>query len=490
MSGKKVLIFIVAYNAEKTIASVLRRIPVSGLPADTEVLIIDDSSADNTFATARKSLGECALPRITVLKNPVNQGYGGNQKLGYEFAIQMGFDVVVLLHGDGQYAPEKIPDLIKPVIDGEADACFGSRMMQRGTAVRQGMPLYKYVGNRILTTFQNRLLKTGLSEFHSGYRVYSVSALKKVPFRYNTNDFHFDTEIIIQFLLAGLRIKELPIPTYYGDEICYVNGMAYAWNVVRTTVASRIHGMGLLFQRKFYIRAGNADYTLKTGYVSSHSLAIKATPSGATVLDLACGTGFMAAELSEKHCRVTGVDRFPPTINVFDQFIRHDLDNGELPDGIGIYDIILALDCIEHLNAPERLMADLRKKCFSERTRLILTTPNIGFMITRVGLLLGEFNYGIEGILDLTHKRLFTFRSIRRLLEQEGYRLLKVEGIPPPFPKALGDNFLSRILMAVSQVLVKFWPAMFAYQIYIEAKPLAPVDRLLSEAIESSSCQV
>ncbi len=486
MVEKKVLIFIVAYNAEKTIASVLRRIPVDRLPVGTEVLIIDDSSADNTFSMARESVGECALPRITILKNPVNQGYGGNQKLGYEFAIQQGFDVVALVHGDGQYAPEKLPDLIKPVIDGEADACFGSRMMEKGAAVRQGMPLYKYVGNRILTTFQNLVLKASLTEFHSGYRIYSVAALEQVPFRYNTNDFHFDTEIIIQFLMAGLRIRELAIPTYYGDEICYVNGMAYAWNVFRATVASRIHGMGLLFQRKFDMRSGNADYTLKTGYVSSHSLAIDATPPGSTVLDLACGPGYVASELVAKQCHVTGVDRSPPAADSFKKFILHDLDDGELPDGIETYDIVLALDCIEHVNAPERLAAALRHKCYAEKTRLILTTPNIGFVVTRMGLLFGQFNYGTEGILDLTHKRLFTFGSIRRLLEQEGYRVLKVKGIPPPFPKALGDNLISRIMMSVSTFLVRLWPTMFSYQIYVEAEPLATVDRLLAEAIESS----
>ncbi len=483
----KVLVFIVAYNAGKTISSVLGRIPVDKLPSGTEVLIIDDSSSDDTFDVARANEGACRLPRITVLRNPVNQGYGGNQKIGYEYAIQHGFDVVALLHGDGQYAPEMLPELIRPVVEGSADACFGSRIMEKGAALKHGMPLYKYVGNRILTVFQNFMLNAKLTEFHSGYRIYSVEALKKIPFRYNTNDFHFDTEIIIQFLSAGLRIREIAIPTYYGDEICYVNGLAYAWNVIRETIASRIHRMGLLFQRKYDISAGNAHYDLKTGYVSSHSLAIDAILGGSIVLDLACGPGFVAGELVKKGCKVTGVDMYDCCQGGLEKFILHDLELKNLPGDLGTYDYILALDCLEHLSLPERLVEQLRCQCYSDKTRIIVTVPNIGFFITRMGLLLGQFNYGIEGILDLTHKRLFTFSSIQRMLRQEGYRILRVRGIPPPVPKALGDNTVSRVVMKISEFLAWIWPRMFAYQVYVEAEFLPPVDHLLMQTIESSS---
>jgi glycosyltransferase involved in cell wall biosynthesis len=351
-SGKKILVLIVAYNAERTINSVLKRIPVAQLPEGTDVLVIDDSSADKTFQTALAGTVETPPLRVTVLRNPVNQGYGGNQKIGYEYAIQNGFDVVALLHGDGQYAPEKLPDLISPVLRGEADACFGSRMMIRGEALKRGMPLYKYVGNRILTTFQNLVLGTTLSEFHSGYRVYAVDALKKIPFRYNTNDFHFDTEIIIQFVTKGLRIAEVPIPTYYGDEICYVNGLSYAWNVVKATVASRVHRMGLLYQRKFDVSGGLPLYEVKLGYQSSHSMAIGAVNAGSSVLDLACGGGYVAKELAKKGCRVTGIDKQEVKPGTFDRFVLHDLDRSDLPVGIGVYDYILALDCLEHLDSP------------------------------------------------------------------------------------------------------------------------------------------
>ena len=189
----RLLILIVAYNAEQTIARVLGRIPAAlAEDYEVEVLVIDDSSQDQTFERTRAVLRSGVIPYpLHVLFNPVNQGYGGNQKIGYHFAIERGFDFVALLHGDGQYAPEVLPDLVRPLNENEADAVFGSRMLEPGAALRGGMPLYKFLGNRILSWFQNRALDSRLSEFHSGYRVYATRALRQLPFALNTNDFHF-----------------------------------------------------------------------------------------------------------------------------------------------------------------------------------------------------------------------------------------------------------------------------------------------------------
>ena len=275
----RVLVFVVAYNAERTIEGVLARIPPRlAEEYDVEILAIDDASHDRTFEIGHqvKTAGSLTLP-LTVLFNPINQGYGGNQKIGYHYAIKNDFDFVALVHGDGQYAPEALPELLKPLSQGVADAVFGSRMLSRGAALKGGMPLYKFVGNKILTWCQNRLLRTHFSEFHSGYRVYSVAALKRVPFDRNTNDFHFDTEIIIQLLIAGMRVRELPIPTYYGDEICHVNGIQYAWNVVKATLKSRIHELDIFYDSKFDCgpgREANAHYELKIGYDSPHTAVL------------------------------------------------------------------------------------------------------------------------------------------------------------------------------------------------------------------------
>jgi glycosyltransferase involved in cell wall biosynthesis len=487
LGSKRVLIFIVAYNAEKTIESVLDRIPAELHNRNVEVLIIDDSSKDRTFQTGLKRENREGDFRITILRTPVNQGYGGNQKLGYRYAIDQGFDVVALVHGDGQYAPEKLPVLLDPFFTENADAVFGSRMINKQDALKGGMPVYKWVGNQVLTTFQNRMLGTHLSEFHSGYRLYATKALRRIPFERNSNDFHFDTDIIVQLHFAGITIKEIPIPTFYGDEICHVNGVKYAWDIFRTMLRAKFHEKNLLFDRKFDIGQVELTYDLKLGFASSHTFAAEAVRPGANVLDIGCGQGYVAAELIKKASRVVGVDQYiaeskDPRI----EFKKWDIDSGEFPVDVSEFDQIFLLDIIEHLHDPEVFMEKLRRLAVRKRPEIVLTTGNVAFFVTRLMLFLGNFNYGRKGILDRTHTRLFTFNSLKELFAQTGYELLEVKGIPAPFPKALGNNVISRALVSANQALIKLIPGLFSYQIFIRAKALPTVPALLHETIASS----
>lgn len=490
LRGKRVLIFIVAYNAETTIEKVLSRIPASLHRPNVEVLIIDDSSKDETFSSGLRYQRAHSEFKITVLRTSENQGYGGNQKLGYRYAIDHNFDLVALVHGDGQYAPEKLPALLAPLVAETADAVFGSRMIDKAAALRGGMPFYKWLGNQILTCFQNRMLGTRLSEFHSGYRLYSTKALARVPFEKNTNDFHFDTEIIIQFVLKNLRIEELPIPTYYGDEICHVGGLRYAWNVCKAMLRARFHGMNLLFDRKFDLYPAEETYDLKLGFSSSHTAAIAAVKPGSCVLDVGCGQGYVARELTKKGCHVTGMDQYIPKDSPEPgkiDFIRWNLDRKEFPVNISTFDQILLLDIIEHLKEPDVFLDELRFAAVCKRPEVVLTTANIGFIVTRLMLLLGQFNYGKKGILDATHTRLFTFRSLSDLLKQSGYKILEVRGIPAPVPKAIGNNFLSRLLLRVNEWLIRISKGLFSYQIFVRAEAKPTVDHLLHETIDQST---
>lgn len=490
LAGKRLLIFVVAYNAATTIEKVLSRIPATLHNANVEVLIIDDASADNTFGHGVRYQQHHAAVKITILRSPENQGYGGNQKLGYRYAIDNNFDIVALVHGDGQYAPEELPNLLTPLLSGEADAVFGSRMIDKGAARSGGMPFYKWIGNQILTSFQNRMLKTQLSEFHSGYRLYTTAALAQIPFERNTNDFHFDTEIIIQLVLKKLRIAELPIPTYYGDEICHVNGLKYAGNVFKAMLRARLHQMSLFFDRKFDVNPPEETYDVKLGFASSHTAAIEAARSDAHVLDIGCGQGLVAAEFAKKGCEVTGMDRYVPRTSEAPlgvDFIRWDLDRKEFPLNVSQFDQIFMLDIIEHLKAPEEFMDELRFATGCKRPELVMTTANIGFGATRLMLLFGQFNYGKKGILDATHTRLFTFRSIRELLQQSGYKILEIRGIPAPFPKALGDNLISRGLLRLNELLIRLSRGLFSYQIFVRAQAKPTVNNLLTETIGSSA---
>ena len=491
---QRVLIFIVAYNAEKTIESVLERIPHSLADAyDVEVLIIDDSSQDATFERGEAARQANTLPfPLHVLFNPVNQGYGGNQKIGFHFAIERGFDFVALVHGDGQYAPECLPELLQPLAAGEADAVFGSRMLTRGTARAGGMPLYKFVGNKILTWFQNSLLRADLSEFHSGYRIYSVDALRQFPFHLNTNVFHFDTEIIIQLLFAGQRIKELPIPTYYGDEICHVDGLKYAWDVAVATSKARAQELSIFYDRKFDVERGPAKRLgdeSKLTFDSGQSRALAAIPEGSRVLDLNPEMTYLSKALVGKGCTVDGLGPLrPDDSDHFSEFVKHDLSSGAPLPPLHDYDYVLLLDVMNKEAEPEVLVDQLREaSALGTNTRFFVTAGNIGFFIPRLMHFLGQFNYSKRGTLDLYSRRLFVFSSLRRLFEQGGFEVIETRGIPAPYPLAIGDNVVSRALLKTNSILARLWSALFAYQIYAVVRLTPTLPFLLQGAYEQSA---
>lgn len=488
---QRLLIFVVAYQAESTIESVLSRIPELVFQEfDTEILIIDDSSTDRTFeAGLRRS--QAADRKMTVLFNERKQGYGGNQKLAFEYAIRHGFDSIVLLHGDGQYAPEVLLDLVRPLRDGVADAVLGSRMLVRGEARRSGMPLYKLAGNRILTALQNRILKTHLSEFHSGYRAYRLSALAALPFRFNDDGFAFDTELTIQLLMAERKLHEVPIPTYSGREFRRRNGLAYARSVLAATFASRLHTLGVFYKRRYDVEgASNRHYDLKLGYESSHTRALAEVAPGSVVLDVGCGDGAFARELLRKGCVVDGMDQYPPREpSPFRQFSRWDEATAGLDADLRTYDAILLLDVIEHLRRPEAFLDALRRSAsaLAKKPRLIVTTGNVAFLPVRLQLLFGNLNYGKRGILDLTHSRLYTFRTLTDLFEQCGFSVEAMDGIPGPFPKALGDSVFSRALVAINRAFIRVSRGLFSYQILMIASPTPTIDALLGDAIRSGA---
>jgi glycosyltransferase involved in cell wall biosynthesis len=470
---KRVLVFIVAYKAEKTILPVLERIPQNIPGVSFDVLIIDDASDDATFEIGRRAAASQKYPfPVTVLRNPQNQRYGGNQKIGFLYAIEKGYDIVVLLHGDGQYAPEAIPELIRPLVMGEADAVFGSRMISRFGALKGGMPLYKYIANKILTAFENAMLGTRLSEFHSGYRLYTTEALRRIPFELNTNEFHFDTEIIVQLVFSGQRICEIPIPTYYGDEICRVDGVRYGLDVIRATVAARLQKYQIIYRRNYDVEwhsrsEPNAHYAAKLDYESSHSMALKAVAEKSRVMDVGCGPGAFQEALRCKGCRVVGVDQYPaPEGVVFEKMIVTDLDQNPIPESLEKIDLVLMLDVIEHLKSPETFLRKVHEAAQENlRVRFILTTGNVAFIFVRLMLLLGQFNYGKRGILDLTHTRLFTFGSLRRVLNQYGFEVVSERGIPAPYPAAVGDGVLGRVLLKLNAWGIAISKWLFDYQI-------------------------
>lgn len=481
----RVLVLIVAYRAERHIASVFERIPRELYNNESvRFLCIDDASSDETASVAADWVQKHQVDNVTVLRNPLNQGYGGNQKLGYRAAIDGDYDFVILLHGDGQYAPELLPKFIETWEQTGADVVLGSRMASIRSAREGGMPWYKVVGNRVLTTVQNRLTGQALSEYHTGYRGYSVAFLRRVPFELNTNEFHFDTEILLQAVEVGARIEEFAIPTHYGDEVCHVNGMKYALDVLKATARFKLHRWGMLCSLKYRdLHPHRYPDKTKTLY-SSHIAAIETVRrmGARSVLDIGCGSGHVARECERFGARVTGLDVREPDAGAMSEFHLVDLELEPPPVDALQYDAVLALDVLEHLNEPEGLLLGLRNNSRADRPgRVVLSTPNVAFAGVRLNLLMGRFNYGQRGILDVTHKRLFTRQSLCRMLEDCGYRIESFRGIGVPFETVIGGR-IGRLLGAISDRVAKLWPSLFAFQFLVICRPLPAPRRLLRQA--------
>jgi SAM-dependent methyltransferase len=469
----KIGVLVVAYNASSTLAKVLDRIPPEIRSDIEEVIVSDDHSDDSTYLVGLGYQQVSNLP-ITLIRQPKNLGYGGNQKAGYRLAIEHGLDIVVMLHGDGQYAPESLPTIIAPLLAGEADAVFGSRVMVKGAARKGGMPLYKYVGNRVLSRFENAALGTDLSEFHSGYRAYSVAALKQIPFERNADGFNFDTQIIIQLHDAGMRIVEVPIPTYYGDEICYVDGMGYAADVTKDVVAYRLQKAGFGDGSRIAL---TEEYQLKPSEDSSHgriSTLLKARPPS-KILDLGCSSGLLAERLQQMGHHVTGVDviEIPGVTDRTSAFYKADLNEGIPPEvGTG-FDIVLAADVIEHLVNPAELIKQVRH-VLSPDGVAFFCVPNIAHWYPRLRSTLGMFDYDQRGILDSTHLRFFTRRSIRKLIERQGFTVRRIDSVGLPLDAVGLDGAKAKVLRLVDRMVLDLWPTMFGYQFIVEVTPNAP----------------
>jgi glycosyltransferase involved in cell wall biosynthesis len=243
-AGCEVAVVMPALNAAATIGSAVGAIPRDWVD---EVLVVDDGSTDPTLSVAREL-------DARVVWHPHTAGYGANQKTCYLDVLQRDAEVVVMLHPDGQYEPSLIPELIAPILAGEADLVLGSRMMVPGAARAGGMPLYKRVANRALTRIENRIMGTEMSDLHTGYRAYSRRLLLEVPFLRNANDFSFDSEMLMQASELGFRIAEVPATSRYFQDASSVSlGPASVYGVKTLWAGLRLvlHRRGLWRSRRF-----------------------------------------------------------------------------------------------------------------------------------------------------------------------------------------------------------------------------------------------
>jgi glycosyltransferase involved in cell wall biosynthesis len=243
----KVVIVLPAYNAAKTLLRTLDEIPVE---YRKYVILVDDASRDDTVAVAKAA-------ELTVFQHAKNRGYGGNQKTCYREALAMGADIVVMLHPDHQYDASVVPAMVEPIMKGQADAVFGSRMLG-GRPLEGGMPRWKYIANVFLTALANIVFGRYLTEIHSGFRAYSRKYLETVQFEQNSDDFVFDTEIIAQGMTFNLYFSEVPIVTRYFPEASSINfrrSVTYGFGILKVLLRYGLHQSRLRRSKKLEPKA-------------------------------------------------------------------------------------------------------------------------------------------------------------------------------------------------------------------------------------------
>ncbi|MFY9484458.1 MAG: glycosyltransferase family 2 protein [Patescibacteria group bacterium] len=241
--NSKIIVVMPAYNAERTIEQTYADIP-KGLV--DEVIVVDDASHDRTIAKA-KSLG------LTTVAHPENRGYGGNQKTCYATALKKGADIVVMIHPDYQYDATLTGEMIRPIQQNRYDIMLGSRIRTRDEALAGGMPVWKYLANRLLTALENMVLGLNLSEYHTGFRAFSARSLKQLPLEGNSDDFIFDQEILVEAIARGMRIGEIPVPVRYFDEASSINfrrSVVYGLGILWLLMRYILHRVGLVKDRR------------------------------------------------------------------------------------------------------------------------------------------------------------------------------------------------------------------------------------------------
>jgi SAM-dependent methyltransferase len=467
---KRIGVYIVAHDAVRSLAGVLERIPAAVRERVTEVFVFDAGSRDDTYLVGVGYKAVSGHENLTIFRGAAGEP-GANNKRAIAYCRERGYDIVVLLHADGKYAPEVLDALLAPLERGEVDAVLGSRFLS-GVPVGRALPLHKRFAIRILTGLENRLLGLRLSEYHCGYRAYAVPAIAELPYTANSDGLHFDAEIVIQMAQKGFRIAEVPVPVYSGEETDGLRGFRYAANVVRVLGQYWLHTKGFREYPKFAIAE---KYVYKTSPGGSHQRILGLVAKDRQrILDVGCGAGYLAEALAVRDNHVVGVDarRVPGVETRVDEFLQVDLEREPIVWRGPPFDYVVLGDVLEHLREPERLLAECRT-LLADDGRLVVSVPNVAHWSVRLGLLFGRFPYAARGILDRSHLRFYTLASIRAELDRAGFVVERVEAATSPLEELFPGHAarpLARLATAAERLGVRAWRGLFAYQIVLRAR--------------------
>jgi 2-polyprenyl-3-methyl-5-hydroxy-6-metoxy-1,4-benzoquinol methylase len=431
---------------------------------------------------ASERFGEGVLARegfaVSQLQVRAGAGAGEARKHAFDRAREIGASALVCIRGDGSHPLDGIGELIAAHREGELLIAARVHDWLKRPA---GLPRLRLLAHRTATAFQNRILRLGLGDYHSGLRVVPVAALRRLPYQLADSDRGFEMDFVIQCRALGVPIREHPVPPSWSEYASDLRGLIGVLRACARALDYRLHQLHIVRRDRWFVDRGE-PYTLKRSPSSSHMQIVDAIRPGSRVLDLGCSQGLLAGRLRERGVRVVGVDRRDPVEidAAFDAYYQRDLDaEFELPLGRD-FDYVILSDVLEHLRN-RRALLEATRRFLVPSGRLIVSTPNIALFTQRLGLLFGRFDYAPRGILDETHLHLYTRAAIRRELARAGFRILRERATAIPFELIFESTGRSQLLRALDRsyfALARGWPALFAYQNLFEAIPVGAAELL------------
>jgi len=466
----KILLLVNGCRDFALLKKTLEQIPVQVVDLIGEIAVFDHYPPAEIPEALRKIEAVPAYDKLRVCRTPRRYEYGDNLKNGFDYAVARGFDLVIVFRSDGLYDPARIPLLLHRALNENSPAVLGDRFKKAGLRENFSRASFRLRAGRLFARVEETMLRLGIEDYHCGYRLFSTTILRRVPYHLNASDYLFDLQLLIQIRSLGVQICGVQVPAFHDPAMGPLKTVTYALRALWTVWGYRLHQLHISRKGMYFVDQGET-YTLKKNRYSSHMQIMDAIKPGSSILDLGCGQGILAEEYAGKGILTVGVDHIHPdkVSSHFENYIQKDLESElKLPYG-RVFDYIVLSDVIEHIKNRDEMMRSLRRY-LKEGGEVIISTGNIAIWFYRLSLLLGRFEYGPKGILDRTHVHLFTLNSFTRFIRQNGYRILDIKYTPIPFELVLSSTGRSRMVERITrwyQRLTSIWPRLFAYQFII-----------------------